>query len=547
MASLAPMTGTLGTRLAAHLLRRGSYYINKARINQFAAMTPSQAVDALFVDAPLIISEPIDPNTGQPWINAGVDPLSDTHDLLQSIGGWWIHEAIYDPSIVSKIMFFLHANFVVSTEEFYPSRPFFDYLSLIRFYAKGSYKTLSKKMTLDNIMLSYLNGDINTNTSPNENYGREYLELFSIGKGAQIGPDNYTNYTEGDVITAAKLLTGFKISDRPLPADPESIDPDTGIARGWAAYYDHDSTNKQFSSAFGNLVITGAVDEADMYRELNDFVNMVFNQAATARTICRKLYRYFVSSKITSEIESDIIEPLSVTLRTNDYNLEITLKQLLKSQHFFDADDSDSTNEVIGALVKSPLELLAHTINFFNINILAPEDNPREHYYEWYHITVIEDMLDKAGMKIFRPLNVAGYPAYYQEPLYHRNWLDASTIVSRYSLGEMFVTGMRVLSYGALGGNIQVNMVDFVSSSAVSNPSLGAAIVDELAPYLFPEPLILERRKFFLEQTLLGNLSQNNWYFEWLTYQNTGNPTSVNMKLNDFFKAVVFSREFQLM
>jgi len=142
---------------------------------------------------------------------------------------------------------------------------------------------------------------------------------------------------------------------------------------------------------------------------------------------------------------------------------------------------------------------------------------------------------------------VAGYPAYYQEPLYHRNWLDASTIIARYSLGEMLVTGMRVLSYGALGGNIQVNMVDFVSNGIVSDPSVAAAIVDELTPYLFPEPLISERRTYFLDQILLGNLSQNNWYFEWLTYQNTGNSTSVKIKLNDLFKAVVYSREFQLM
>ncbi|HLF63007.1 MAG TPA: DUF1800 family protein [Saprospiraceae bacterium] len=547
MASLAPMTGTLGTRLAAHLLRRSTYFVNKARIDQFAAMTPSQAVDTLFTQAPLIISEPLDPETGLPWINSGVESYSDAHDLLQAIGGWWIHEAIYDPSIVSKITFFLHANFVISTEEFYPSRPFFDYLALLRFYAKGSFKTIARKITLDNVMLSYLNGDSNTNTNPNENYAREFLELFTIGKGPQIGPDDYTNYTEMDVAAAAKLLSGFKISDRPLPADPGSIDPDTGITTGWAAYDDHDSTDKQFSNAFGNLVITGAVDEEDMYRELDDFVDMVFDQDDTARTICRKLYRYFVSSSIDTEIETDIIEPLAQTMRTNDYNLEMTLKQLLKSQHFYDADDSSNTDEIIGALLKSPLELLAHTVNFFNINILPPQANSYEHYYEWYHISVIDDILDKSGMKIFRPLNVAGYPAYYQEPLYHRNWLDASTIIARYSLGEMLVTGMRVLSYGALGGNIQVNMVDFVSNGIVSDPSVAAAIVDELTPYLFPEPLISERRTYFLDQILLGNLSQNNWYFEWLTYQNTGNSTSVKIKLNDLFKAVVYSREFQLM
>jgi uncharacterized protein (DUF1800 family) len=547
MASLLPMTGTLGTRLAAHLLRRGSYLINKARIDQFASMTPDAAVDALFAPAPNVIPEPIDPETGQPWINSGMDPYSDNDRLLHYIAGWWIHEAIKSPSIEYKIMFFLHANFVISTEEFYPNRPFFDYLSLLKFYAKGSFKTLSKKMTLDNVMLVYLNGESNTNTNPQENYGREYLELFTIGKGEQVGPDDYTNYTEGDVAVAAKLLTGFKTSGRPISPDLQDLDPDTGITKGWANYDDHDSTDKQFSHAFGNLLIPGAVDEADMYRELDDFVDMVFDQDATAETICRKLYRYFVSNRIDAEIETDIIVPLAQTLRTNDYNLEITLKQLLKSQHFYDADDSSNTDDIIGSILKSPLEMLAHTVNLFHINILPPLANPYEHYDQWYRMSVIYDILGKSGMNIFRPLNVAGYPAYYQEPQYHRNWLDSSTILARYSMGEMLVTGDRILSYGDLGGNVRVDIVDFVTNGFVSDPGNAEAIVDEITETVFPETVMTERKAYFLDEILLGNLSPTNWYFEWLTYQNSGNSTAVRMQLNALFKSILYSREFQLM
>jgi hypothetical protein len=64
---------------------------------------------------------------------------------------------------------------------------------------------------------------------------------------------------------------------------------------------------------------------------------------------------------------------------------------------------------------------------------------------------------------------------------------------------------------------------------------------------MFPEPMTPERRQYFLNQILLGNLSLNNWYFEWLEYLNTGNNTSVKMKLDDLFKSLVYSREFQLM
>ena len=109
-------------------------------------------------------------------------------------------------------------------------------------YTTGN-SNLRKKMTMDNLMLIYLNNTTNNKNSPNENYAREFFELFTIGKGPQIGPGDYTNYTEDDVITAAKLLTGFKSSARGTV-----IDPDTGLSTGRTVFNQHDTSDKTFSA-----------------------------------------------------------------------------------------------------------------------------------------------------------------------------------------------------------------------------------------------------------------------------------------------------------
>ena len=71
-------------------------------------------------------------------------------------------------------------------------------------------RTSPAPCTIDGAMLRYLNGNTNTRTNPNENYGRELQELFTIGKGPELGPGDYTFYTEADVKAAAKVLTGWQ-------------------------------------------------------------------------------------------------------------------------------------------------------------------------------------------------------------------------------------------------------------------------------------------------------------------------------------------------
>ncbi|NJO01116.1 MAG: DUF1800 domain-containing protein [Bacteroidia bacterium] len=288
MASITPRTGKLGKRHAAHLLRRTSFQVTRKRIDQFAGFTVEDALKRLLVrpNAPAV-PEPIDPNTGKAWLSNNQKLETGDYLLRRYVTSWWLHEAQRDHSISHKMMFFLHTNFSTAANSG-SSLNLFDHLNLLRFYALGSIKKLSVKITLDALMLKYLGNHRSHKRHPNENYAREFLELFTIGKGPQKGSGDYTHYTETDVIQAARLLTGYRLYEKRDLTDPETKLPRT-------SYFDpkaHDTEDKKFSRAFQNSVISGGQDEKGMQRELDDFVNMVFNQEATAKHICRKLYRF---------------------------------------------------------------------------------------------------------------------------------------------------------------------------------------------------------------------------------------------------------------
>jgi len=191
-------------------------------------------------------------------------------------------------------------------------------------------------------MLRYLNGYLNTKTSPDENYGRELQELFTVGKG----PDS--KYTEDDVKAAAKILTGFRIN------------PFSSPISYFFLFTDHDTSTKQFSAFYGNKKITGRAFN-DGEKELDDLVQMLFDNTETARHICRKLYQFFVYYEITSDVEQNIIRPLADIFRQNNFQFKPVLEKLFKSQHFY-----DSLN--LNCVIKSPLDYSIGMIREFDIN-----------------------------------------------------------------------------------------------------------------------------------------------------------------------------------
>ena len=542
MPDITPYTGLLGTRLAAHLLRRTTFGPTKAQILDYATKTPAQATAAL-LNFTAITNFPIDPLSNSTWINTIPLPsigFSEENSLRGYAVGWMLDNLRTDNTIRSKMILFLHQNWMVDDES-WNSIDIYEYLKLLEYYSLGSYKLLAQKMCRDNRMLVYLTGYQNTGTSPNENFAREFLELFTIGKGPQIAVGNYTNYTEDDIKAAAKLLSGYEYN-----MSNTNRDADTNLRYCAASTWRHSTANKTFSSAFQNTVITGTNTTAGMQSEIAQFITMVFNQTETAKNICRKLYRYFLNREISATVETDIITPMATALKNNNYNLTFALNLLLQSKHFYDLDDANALDNKVGAMVKSPLDLAMHTFRFFGISPFNLTGNtPYTIWQDFYREGLKDVFLQNADMYLFNSTTVAGFAGYYLAPKWDRNWFETNTITQRYYLGKMLLENKLhpYESWATFG--VQIDFLNWVQTN-ISNPGDGNKVVDELVNYLLPEVPTADRRTYFLNQTLLGTLSLTNWQNEWNTYLSTGIATVVKPRLELLFKAIIFSQEYQL-
>jgi uncharacterized protein (DUF1800 family) len=558
MASLTPLQGTLGQRRAAHLLRRASYRYTKAKVDEMAAQSAATAVAGLLQLRPFKAEQPIyKDNTTEPprtwllpapgkWLPSDPPTVPQDFVLRRFVLTWWLNEAFLDEGIGHKMAMFYHQYFI-TTASTATNSAFFDYLSLIRWAALGNYKKLALKMISDNNMLRYLNNNTNTKANPNENFAREFFELFTIGKGPQVGPGDYTTYTEDDIVQAARVLTGFRTR-----YDRTMIDPETSIPRGipspaMATFSNqHDTGDKQFSERFQKTVIKGAQSPADFGKEITAFVDMIFAQPETAKNLCRRLYRYFVGDKISQEIEKDIIEPLSKLLIQSNFEVKPVLETLLQSEHFYDADDSDNKDEIIGGMIKSPTELLYQSMSFFS---LAPPDilvNPLGNY-NFYNRPVLQVIFGQAGFPIFFAPDVAGYPGYHQGPDYSHQWFNSSTIIARYKLGEMLLTGRNTIA-GPNGGliGIRLDMARWTKESGFFSDAKDPYIlVKELLEYMLPEEVDSKRFEYFYKTIFLDGLPPNDWTYEWEAYLTTGNATEVRIPLERLVKAIMYSPEYQ--
>ncbi len=552
---LQPYLGKLGIHRASHLLRRTSYNLTMDRIEQFSQMTVKEAMVVLFAPNAFANTEPIDFTNKRSYLDVHRgkrrrlvrDGGSGFKWQAKSVIGWWIDTARKDTSIHSKLTFFLHQNFAI---EYLDNRlgphDFYDYLRLMNDHVLKSYKDLAYEVVVNNQMLEYLDNYTNSKDNPNENFAREFFELFTIGKGKQLGPGNYTTYTEDDVRTAARLLTGFVKGpkEKNFKASLEDEIILRGASRGDVEISAHDTTNKVFSNAFDKRKIKGATTEHDMWRELSDFVNMIFDQKATALNICRKIYRFFVNAEIDESIEKYIIHPLAKVLQTNNYEIEPVMRRLLMSRHFLGDTETEESIAYIGGLVKSPLELTLQTISFFNVTLPDPIKKGRDHYLYWFILGLLSDIYTGSmGFTPFAPQDVAGYPAYYQAPQYSRGWINSTSIVGRY---QFIVQLIRPKEGNQDFGGVQLDIVDFVQRS-ISEPMNAEEVVKTLVLYLFPLPLSKDRFDYFLKTTFLDGYSEKVWSSEWRKYKKTNDASIVRPSLERLLVAVVNAPEFQVM
>jgi len=544
MSSLNPIdvNTSLGRKNAAHLLRRATFGPSRADIDTFSSYNINQAL-AVLLEEKLPADPPLDLATGQPWVSPKPTDLnSDKSELMDMSLAWWFSLMNSSGnSMIDRIAWFFHTHFTTISSKIKRGTAIYYQIKLFRHYALGNFKELCKKICYDNAMLVHLDGRLNDVGRPNENFAREFFELYTIGKGDQVGPDDYTTFTEHDVIESSKVLSGYNVD-----WDYENIDPDTGVAMGVLRgsgniASKHDASSKIFSARFQETVIqpnelieAKATKEAAL-DELDQLVNMIFNQEATARHICRKLYRFFVYYDITEEIENDIIGPLAQTFIANDFEIKPVLEQIFRSTHFFDIDNSTETDDNRGGIIKSPLEVVIGTLRFFNIQVPDQNTNLSAFYDAFFNL--LFRTLRNQGLDFYDPFEVAGYKAYHQAPSFNRQWITGNNLARRYQISTDLLLGYKDENDTVL------YKLDILKYSLDEGIDLNTpqAIVTFFVDNMFPEEITQERFDYF-KSTLLIDVDETDWVSTIID----GEDFQVVFHLENLINSLIQSPEYQL-
>jgi uncharacterized protein (DUF1800 family) len=522
-------TGTFAEAELIHLLKRTLFGVAKADVDYFKNKPLASVVTELLNPTVALPKPPLKDytttaaltqpdtniNAGETWVN---DPNND--GTIQSyrrasFKKWWAGIMInQDRSIREKMTLFWHNHFATETNVISYPNYIYKHHNLLRTHAIGNFKTLTKAVTIDPGMLVFLNGQYNTLTAPDENYGRELQELFCCGKGPG------SQYTEADVKAAAKVLTGWQNNATTFTSSFNSSR--------------HDTSNKQFSAFYNNTVIAGKTGVNAGNDEIDALLNMIFSTEEVAKYICRRLYRWFVYYTIDATIENNIIIPLANILRTNNYEIKPVLSALLQSEHFFDAMNR-------GCIIKSPVDLVIGMCRELNVQFQPIADYTTNYGFYNYLVSWLTNMQQNIG----DPPDVSGWKAYYQEPQFYEIWINSDTLPKR----NQFTDTMVVSGYTFNTKKIQVDGTEFAKT--LDNPSDPNLLIADACKYLLGVDISTASKNQIKKDILLGGqITDNYWTDAWNTFittpTNTANTTIVKNRLRDLIKYLMDLSEYQL-
>mgnify|MGYP000266987699 CR=1 FL=1 len=529
----SPLTSSLGLNRfqgnwtpthTKHLLNRSlfaatasdlNYFIPKgiAAVNELLTLSNSLPVPPLNDYSSSSVIDARVP-LGATWVNdVNTDGTIDTN--RRAAYKKWLTSIMVnqDRTIREKLSLFWSNHFGTEADTVVYATMIFQHHQIFRTNCLGNFKQMVKAVTIDPAMLRYLNGYLNAKTAPDENYGRELQELFTIGK------EGGAPYTEEDVKTAAKILTGWR------------IDANNNT------YFDatrHDTNNKSFSAFYNNKIIVGK-SGANGALETDELLDMIFQKTELAKFICRKLYRYFVYYYIDANVEANVITPLATAFINNNYEIKPVLKLLLESEHFYDAI-------YIGAQIKSPVD---HVIGFLRQFEIGFPDSITDYVdaYALYNNMVTQ--MNAMGQSLVDPPNVAGWPAYYQSPEYNELWINADTLPKR----NKFTDLMLETGYTKNGKKVAVNTINFVKSVCL-DPADPNLLIDSLFGFLVSTEITTTLKTSLKTQILLSNqTSDYYWTDAWNLYNS--NPTIINFnivnaRLKTLLKYIMNLPDYQL-
>lgn len=526
---ITPYTGAWTKNEVIHLLKRTMFGARPEDIRYFEGKTMDEAIDELLTITSPLPAPPVKEydtaeaqfpdsqvDNGTTWVNDHNEDDKIGWARKHSFKKWWVGIMINQPrNIREKMVLFWHNHFATEMASTSNGRYAYKHHTMLRMNALGNFKNLAREVTIDPLMLVYQNGEKNQKGVPDENFARELQELFTLGK------ENNPNYTEEDVKSAARVLTGWR------------NDPETN-----ASYFDperHDTGNKAFSSFYNHTTIPGRSGANAGNEELDDLMDMIFSKGREASEyIVKELYRWFVYYEIDDAARVNVIEPLALMLRNANWEIKPVVSALLKSEHFFDPMNQ-------GCLIKSPVDFLVGLCREFEVALPDPSD-----YITRY--STLEGLLyqlDLLQQSPGDPPSVSGWPAYYQIPSFHELWINNDTYPRRTQFTDIMVSH----GYTRLGFELKIDPISFARS--LGNPGDPMALLNDTLTILYRITLSDTAKEQLKRDILLtGQTNDYYWTNAWNAYiANPGDMMAyqtVFTRLNELYRYLLALPEYQL-
>jgi uncharacterized protein (DUF1800 family) len=379
--------------LMAHLLRRAGFGASRADIEAQAAQGYDATVEAL-----------LHPEA-QPALDEDLmlryQPVYNHSGAIQVNVQQWVYWMINNPrQLQEKMALFWHMIFCAGHSKIDSGEEMVRMIGMFREHGMGNFRDLLMRLSTSPAMMYYLDNTESHKVAINENYGRELLELFSLG----VGKDEAFNYTEDDVKACARAFTGWNNAPA-YPPFPHGRSP-------WEFRYDpadHDESEKTFLGETGRW-------------NGEDIVNLICKQPATARFLSRHLYNFFVADEVpvpswrqTPPRDVEAIHILEKAYFDSGYEINAMLRALLTSGFFKAAS-------VRFARVKSPAEMVVSILRMTGDH--CGEVKPG--------LFDISEEPKFMGMDLMNPPTVEGWHTGHE-------WIDSGTLVERINFAAEYL------------------------------------------------------------------------------------------------------------
>ena len=366
--------------LLAHLMRRAGFGATRDELEAYAAQGYTATADELL--------NPGDPEVMPDDIIRRYHVDQSELRQLDGAGANWLYRMVTTKCpLEEKIALFWHGLFATGYSKLNQARALLNQIDMFRRHGLGRFDALLVELSKDPAMLLWLDNTDNHKGAINENYGRELLELFSMGIG---------NYTEEDIKECSRAFTGWTLGNAEymaMRASKDSIWPYSRIA--WHFQYrdwDHDEGQKTFLGETGNF-------------NGEDIIGIIARQQATARFVSTRLFQFFAADEADADGEQ-VVEAMMQSYFDSGYEIRAVLRTLFLSDYFM-------SEKARYARVKGPVELLVGAIRQAG-SYRAPTLGVHQMAYQGFFM----------GQGLLQPPSVEGWHEGME-------WIDSGSLVER--------------------------------------------------------------------------------------------------------------------